>query len=150
MPATGRREYTVAKYGSADVVIEIDGADGGALVNISQHVQEINDISVERLMEDESQTFGDAWFEALQTGIRRMQPIEISGYYDDTAITGPDAILNVAAITHAVTRTFAVTYGSTKKTTVEVWIAKYVRKPTRGKLTRYSATLTPTGAPVEV
>ena len=138
----------MAKYGSSSVVIQFDASDGGALQNMSQHVQSINGVSVEKLTE-ESHTFGDAWFEALQTGISRLSTIVLEGLYDDTATTGPDAIFNIAAIVHAATRTLEVTYGGTKKTTVETWIQKYERMPARGALTRFRVTLQPTGAPTE-
>ena len=135
----------MAKYGSSSVVIEFDGADGGALTDMSQHVQSINGTKISKLTE-ESHTFGDAWFEALQTGIKRMENIVLEGLYDDTATTGPDAVWNIAAITHAVTRTFKITYGGTKTTSVETWILSYERMPVRGALTRFRVELQPTGA----
>ena len=138
----------MAKYGQADADIKIDISDGGALTSIKAYVDTINGVKVFKPTE-QSDTFGDSWEEALQTGIRRLDPIEIEGFYDDTASTGPDAVLNVAAVTHAATRTLEVTYGSTKKSTVEVWITSYERLFSRGRLTRYKAVLQPTGSVTE-
>lgn len=138
----------MAKYGSNSVVIKLDSTDGGSLVDISQYVLGINGVSIEKLVE-ESHTFGDAWFEALQTGLSKMDDVELDLFYDDTASTGPDAILNIGTITHAATRTLEITYGSTKKSTVETWITKYQRLPKRGELTKAKATLKPTGSVTE-
>lgn len=138
----------MAKYGSSSIVIEIDNTDGGSLTDISQYIQEFDGVEIERLMEEESHSFGDAWFEALQVGMRAVKPITLGGFYDDTASTGPDAIF-VTSATHAATRTFKVTWGGTKTTTVEVWITNYKRMPKRNELTKFEAVLLPTGAVTE-
>lgn len=137
----------MAKYSSADVVVKVDGSDGGALVNITQYVDSINGVKINRPTQD-SHTFGDAWVEKLLTGIRSADDLTLEGFYDDTATTGPDAIFNPA--THTQTRTVEITWGGTKTTTFEAWIVSYERKPTRGELTRFSVTLQPTGAVTDV
>lgn len=135
----------MAKYSSKDLIVEIDPTDAGALQDISQHVRSINGVETEYILE-ESHSFGDTWFEMLQTGLRKMNPVEIGGIYDDTASTAPNAIFNG---THAVTRTLKITWGGTKTTTVEVWIQKYTRSPELGGFTKYSVTLQPTGSVTE-
>jgi len=139
----------VAKYASPSVTIEIDNA-GGSLVDISQHVLEMNGIEIETLLE-EGQTFGDSWFESFAVGIRKLADISLSGFYDDTATTGPDALLNaVFTAPTTSTRTFKLTYGGGKSTAVEVVIFKYSRTPVRNGMTRYTVMLRPTGAVTEV
>lgn len=138
----------MANYGSNSLTFKIDLADAGSLVNISNFVRSINGFEVERLL-TESTAFGDSWVEHLQTGLRRGNDVEIGGYYDDTAAaSGPEG-LNIAAVTHAVTRTVEITWGGTKTSTFEVWIQKYSRKPSVGNLTEWSATLRPSGAVTE-
>lgn len=138
----------MANYGSNSLTIKIDLADAGSLVNISNFVRTFNGFEVERLL-TESQAFGDSWFESLQVGLRRVGDITIGGFYDDTAAaSGPEG-LNIAAVTHAVTRTLEITWGSTKTSTVEVWIQKYTRKATVGNLTEWEAVLRPSGAVTE-
>lgn len=138
----------MANYGSNSLTIEIDLADGGALVNISNFVRSINAFESEKLL-TESHAFGDAWFESLQVGLRRAGDITIGGYYDDTAAaSGPEG-LNIGAVTHAVTRTFKLTWGGTKTSTMEVWILKYARKGQVGALTEWEATLRVSGAVTE-
>lgn len=133
----------MAKYSSKDVTVEVDNASD-TLVDLSQYVDSISGIDLEALTQ-ESHGMGDTWEETLPVGVKRMGDITIEGFYDDTATTGPDVILNAIGDT----RTVAVTYGSTKKTTVEAVITTYKRTPSRGELTRFSCTLKPTGAPTE-
>lgn len=133
----------MSKYGSDDVVIEVDNS-GGTLVNLSQYIDTINEINISAMIQ-ESHAFGDSWVEQLYTGVKMTAPITIEGFYDDTSSTGPDVVLNSLGDT----RTFKITYGSTKTTSVEAVITSYVRRPVRGELTRFTCTLTPTGAVTE-
>lgn len=133
----------MAKYGSDDVVIEVDNS-GGTLVDLSQYIDTINEINISAMLQ-ESHAFGDSWVEHLYTGVKMTAPITIEGFYDDTSTTGPNAVLNSLGDT----RTFKITYGSTKTTSVEAVITSYVRRPVRGELTRFTCTLTPTGAVTE-
>lgn len=133
----------MAKYAASNIVIEVDNS-GGSLVDMSQHVQEINGIDIEAVTE-ESHTFGDSWVEHLFASLKRTADIVLTGMYDDAATTGPNVIFNSLGDT----RTFKITYGSTKTTSVEAIITKYTRMPSRGALTKYSVTLRPTGAVTE-
>ena len=135
----------MAKYGSDDFVFKIDVSDAGALQDMSQYVDTIGGFKITRLTQ-ESHTAGDSWVEHLWSGVRRGEDFTVEGFYDDTASTGPDAVFNG---THAETRTVEMTYGSTKKSTFEAWIVDYERLFTRGELTRYRATIRPSGAVTE-
>jgi hypothetical protein len=138
----------MAKYGSSSIVVAFDDS-GGSPQTMTQYVTEINEVSVESLME-ESHSFGDSWFEALPVGIRKMEPITLSGWFDDTSTTGPDAIFNAPAATVATsTRTLTITWGGTKTTSVECYIKKYTRQATRNQLTKYTVELQPTGTVTE-
>lgn len=134
----------MAKYGSDDLKIEVDNS-AGSLVDLSQYVTEIDVMDVEALLE-ESHTFGDSWGENLFTGLKKANPVTLSGFYDDTATTGPDVILNSLGDT----RTLKITWGGTKTSSVEAIITNYRRTPTRGEHTKFEAVLTPTGVVTEV
>lgn len=138
----------MAKYGSNSVTVNVDNS-GGTPVDMTQHTLEINDVEIEAILE-ESYSFGDAWFESLAVGVRKMSPIVMSGFYDDTASSGPDAMYGTTASGPAqTTRTWQVIYGAAKSTSVETLIHKYGRKLGRGALHRYSVTLQPTGTVTE-
>jgi hypothetical protein len=135
----------MAQYGSDQVVVKIDVTDGGALTDITQFVQTINGIDIEKILEV-SHTFGDAWEESTPVGVSKMAPVVLGGIYDDGANVSAAFFTNA----HTQTRTLEITYGSTKKTTVEVWINKRKRMPARNALTRYEVTLQPSGAATDV
>jgi len=138
----------MAKYGPASITIEYDNS-GGTPVDISQHVLSINDIDVESLME-ETHTFGDSWEEYLGIGVGRVAPIEITGLFDDTASTGPDALFKRANPEgpSSTAKTLEITWG-TNSTAVETWVASYRRTADRTGLTKYTVRRQPTGAVTE-
>jgi hypothetical protein len=138
----------MAKYGSNSLSVSLDNS-GGTPVAMTAYITAINAVTVEALLE-ESHSFGDSWFESLATGMRRMSPVEISGIYDDTSSTGPDAVFNSPASAPSTsTRTLLITWGGSKTTSVETVITSFTRGATRNELTSYSVTLTPTGTVTE-
>lgn len=134
----------MANYSSKDIVIEVDNTSGGSLQNMSQYTREINGVKIAAILQ-ESHSFGDTWFETLSTGIKKMEDITVRGFYDDTATTGP----NASYISIGETRTFKVTWGSTKTTSVETVILSYERLAKVGELTMYEAIFRPTGTVTE-
>lgn len=138
----------MANYGPSSIIVQVDDS-AGVLRVMTPYILSINDISIEAVME-ETQSFGDAWRESLAVGVRFMGDIVLGGLFDDAASTGPDAIfIGVATGPTVATRTFSIAYGGTKTTSVETLIQKYVRKPDRNALTKFEATLRPTGAVTE-
>lgn len=137
----------MANYGSPSVIIQFDNT-AGSLVTITQYVTEIGGIKVHADTED-GHTFGDSYAEALDTGFRRMDPIAVKGFFDDTATGGPDFLFWNAGASIGNTRSLKVTYGGTKTTTVETIIQEYTRLPLLEKLNKYEAVLLPTGVPTE-
>ena len=130
----------MAKYSSKDLTITYGGTD------MTQHVRSINGVDIEAILE-ESHSFGDTWFESLSTGMKRMNPIELGGLYDDTATTGPDAKFGPTAL--GTSASLVITWGGTKTTTVTAFVAKYSRGAQLGALTNYSVTLQPSGTVTE-
>jgi hypothetical protein len=133
----------MAKYGPNDISIDVDNT-GGTPVTMDAYIDDWAGADVEAILE-ESHTFNDAWVEQLYSGIQRMSPITMSGFYDDTATTGPDAIFNALGET----RTVTITWGGSKTTATEAIISAYNRTPGRNASTRFTVTLTPTGTVTE-
>ncbi len=139
----------MANYGPADITVNYDNS-GGTPVDISAHVLTINDVDVENITE-EVRPFGVAWDTHKAIGVGRMPVIELGGVFDDTASTGPDALFadRVPEGPATASRTLAVTWGSTKITTVETILLTYRRTADKNGLTRWLARLQPTGAVTE-
>lgn len=139
----------MAKYAAKDIIIEYDNA-GGTLVDITQYILELSSIDVEFVFE-ESHSFGDQYVEALAVGLRRMQDVTLSGFYDDAASPAPDALFqgNIPTGPASATKTLKITFGGTKTVSVETHLAKYRRMPKRGEVTKFEVTLKPTGTITE-
>ena len=133
----------MAKYGSSNLTITVEDSLGAAQ-DLSNYIDTINDVNIEALTQ-ESTAFGDSWVENLATGVKKGNPVTVEGFYDDTALTGPDAVL----IGIGDTREVVITWGGAKTTTFDAIIQNYTRRPTRNELTRFSCTLLPTGAVAE-
>ena len=134
----------------AGIKVEYDNL-GGTPVDISQFVLSINEISVESAFE-EVHSFGDQWEEWLPVGIGKSAQIELGGLYDDSG-GGPDDVFadrvpEVPGVT--TTRTLTITWVGSKTTSFETYLVAYKRTPDRSALTKWSATLQPTGAFTEV
>jgi hypothetical protein len=100
-------------------------ADGGALSSgFTQYVNKIGPFATKRPSKDS--TAFNATVESFLRGIvLRHEPITIEGMYDDTATTGPDAVLDINKITHAATRSVVMTLAAGKTVSGEVWIEEY-------------------------
>jgi hypothetical protein len=129
----------MTKYGSPDLSITVEDSLAAAQ-DLSAYIDTINELNLEALLQ-ESTAFGDDWVKNLFTGVKRGNPLTVEGFYDDTASTGPDAVLNALGDTREV----VITWGGSKTSTFDAIITNYSRKPVRGELTRFSCTLTPTG-----
>jgi len=129
------------KHNSSESTIEIDKADGGVLTTgFTQYVTKIGPFSAKRPSKDV--TAFNATSETFLRGIiLRHEPVTIEGLYDDTATDGPDAVLDINKITHAVTRSCVITLASGKTITGEVWIEEYNVTQEFDEYHLYSATL---------
>ncbi len=131
----------MTKYGSPSIVIEVDGTDdtGADMHDLSEYIDTINELNIEA-MAQEGHGFGEDWVKQLFTGVKRGQPVTVEGFYDDES-DGPDEVLNAPGDT----RTVKLTWGGGKYSTFAGFISNYVRRPVRNELTRFTATLSPSG-----
>ncbi len=130
----------MSKYGSPDVKIEVDNSSG-ALVDLSAYIDEDIALDIGATLE-ELLAFGATWGSQLSTGVKVASEITLGGMFDDTATTGPHVILNAVGATRSV----KVTWGGSNTSNFEAVISKYSIKASKGAMTRFEATLVPTGA----
>ena len=133
----------MAKYGSNSVLISFDGDD------ISAHILSINGVKIMSMFESDSHGFNKSWAETLATGLKRVEPIEVEGFYDDAANAPHAQFKDTTAGPATGTKPLLFTWGGGKTTSIPVFIESYERLPSRGQLTRYKARLMPTGAVTE-
>lgn len=135
------------KHGSPEITISCDDAQGGTLRAITPYVTQIGAFKITALTQVVT-AFGDTWVRNSPTGLRRAEPIVITGFFDDTAVVGPHVVFltpdtTIYDGTTATSRTFAVVVGNAKTYTVEVILTDYAPMPKNGNLTEYTATLMP-------
>lgn len=134
----------MATYGFDDLEVEIDATVGGALTSLKAYVTEVSGLEIEAVLED-GHTVGDSWAESVFTGLKKANSFTLKGFYDDTATTGPDAML----VGIGDVRSFKFTWGGAKTSAFEALIAKYSRLPAKGELTKFEVELQPSGAVTE-
>jgi hypothetical protein len=131
------------KHGSAEVTFTLDDAPGGTGRAIQHHITGSIAVAIASAME-EATAFGDSWTWKLPAGVRSLKDIPIGGFFDDTANTGPHAVLSSPDYSPTGTpRNLVVVYGNSKTATTTVWVQDYEVTGTVGKLSTYKATLTP-------
>jgi hypothetical protein len=137
------------KHSSSEWIVSYDTSPGGSLTAITNHVITIGGLEIESIQQL-THALGDSWEESTPTGIRRVPPIEITGFFDDTATTGPHTVMRVTdddVDPNGSTRTFTAVVSNTTKTfSGETRLTKYKVLGKNGNLTEFAATIQPTGA----
>ncbi len=139
-----------AKYGFNTAKLQITSVSTTTTFNdISNYIDTISGLDLEAMVQD-SHAMGDSWTESLFTGTKKFNTFTIEGFYDDTAATGPHALFGAPNALGA-ERVIKFSPDGTAPGTAnaiksDVIIQKYMVKPTRNDLTRFTLTLVPTGA----
>jgi hypothetical protein len=126
---------------------DIDRSEGGALLSIRAYITEIDGLPGGTKLNDV--TAIGATSESTHPSIQSAS-ISLSGNWDDTATTGPDAILGVVfAAPQSQTLTFEYGPEGLDSTDIkysgECWIEDYKAKSSVGNQVTWSATLRVTG-----
>ena len=124
----------MTKYSSKDLTMTIGSTP------MQAHILDDVTLAVE-VTTEEATAFGDDWEKHISTGIKRADPITVGGFYDTTATTGPDAVLNDVGSELEV----IITWGGSKTSTVTCIVQKYERLAKVNEMQKYVSTLLPTG-----
>lgn len=139
------------RYGSSAVTITLDDAPNGTPRIITGFVMELCGAKIVVDRED-SNGFGEAWALHCASGIRRVEPIPVSGHFNTSGgATAPHTVFmpgSADADPNAGTRTLVLVFGDGKTFTVECLLSEYEVAAENNKLTTFNALLTPTGAGV--
>lgn len=136
------------KHGSAEWTISCDDAQGGTLRAITPYVTSIGGVKITALTQVTT-AFGDTWVRNSPTGLKKVEPLQIGGFFDDTATVGPHVVFLTPDTTlydgtTATSRTLTLVVANTPKTfTVEVILTAYNVLGKNGNLTEYQADLLP-------
>ncbi len=134
----------MATFGFPALKIELDDNTGAAFQDISAYVTTINGYTPEQILEDISAA-GDDDERWAVVGFNRLEPIVLTGPYDNTA----DGLWDVTRDTLATARRIKFTFdmpGAADTKQVATFIRSSSYKPERAKLHAVEVTLQPTGA----
>lgn len=115
----------------------------GTWNDMSALIDEISGVKKEALLAL-THGFSASYEQSSPVGVFKIDPITISGFYNDVASTGPHALFGDANVgTERVAKVYVATNESVK---FDVIVQSYERMPKRNELTRFTVVLQPTGA----
>ena len=133
------------KYGAASVTVTYDDGPGGTGRIITGHVLTMSGVKITSALQP-SHAFGDAWEEHTPSGLAKMEPMTLTGYWDTTATTGPHVVFIAPDDSpQDATRTLVVVFGDSKTMTVETYLVSFEVTGKNGALTEFTAVIQPTG-----
>ena len=140
---------STGKHGSAEWTITYDDAQGGTARAVTPYVQTISGLKITSAMQIIT-AFGDSWEKSSPTGVKKVDPVTIHGFFDDTATVGPHVVFLTPDTTAydgttSTSRTLVVVVSNSSKTfTVETLLMSYSVLGKTGNLTEYEAVIQPT------
>lgn len=140
---------SVGKQGSAQVTITFDDINGTPR-SIGNGVLTISGVKITAAMQL-THAFGDAWEESSPTGMRKLDPITMTGFFDDTPTTGTHVVMQVRdgdVDPNGNSRTLTIVFGPNSGDTAagETRLVSYEALGKNGNLTDFQAVVQPTGA----
>ena len=131
----------VGKHGSSEITVTYDDGPGGTPRAITGFILTLGGVKITSKMQA-STAFGDVTSKKLPTGLTDLADIPITGFWDDTTVTGPHVVLGVPDTSpQAATRTLAIVFGNAKTWTSEGYLVDYEVTGKVGALTEFKATL---------
>jgi len=132
------------KHGSSEITITLDDSGGTPRV-LTNYILTMGALKITAETQV-STAYGDSWQEVLPTGMNKVDNITLTGFFDDTATSGPHAVMNTPdSSPQATSRTLSVVIGNSKTWTVECFVTEYSVIGKVGNLTEFSTVLIATG-----
>jgi hypothetical protein len=129
------------KHGSSEVTITYDDGPGGTPRVITAFILTMGAVKLSSQF-DPSTPYGATVMSKLPTGVTEIPDIDLEGFWDDTATTGPHTVFLVPDTSpQAATRTLAIVFGNAKTWTSEGYLMEYEVLAQAGHLTRFKAKL---------
>ena len=134
------------KYGSQSITVTYDDSPGGSGVAVTNHVLTMSGVKIVSAMQL-SHAFGDSAEETTPSGMTKVEPLTLTGFWDTTATTGPHVVfLTPDDGPQVATRTLVIVFGDSKTFTAETRLVSYSVLGKVGALTEFEAVIQVTGA----
>lgn len=133
------------KYGSQSITVSYDDGPGGSLQAVTNHVLTMSGVKITSAQQL-SHAFGDSAEETTPSGMTKIDPITMTGFWDTTPSTGPHAVFGTPDDSpQDATRTLVLVFGDGKTFTVETRLVSYEVIGKNGALTEFAAVIQATG-----
>jgi len=127
------------KHGSSEITISYDDGPGGTLRLITSYVLTMGGIKITSNMQA-STAYGDTIEKKLPTGVSKIDPVQIHGFWDDTVTLGPHIVfLTPDTSPQASTRSLVIVFGNSKTWSSEGYLESYEVLGKTGALTEFTA-----------
>jgi hypothetical protein len=128
------------KHGSSEITISYDNA-AGLPQTMTCAVLTIGPVKI-TANQQVSTTFCDTIVKMLPTGMSKIDPIKITGFFDDTPTTGSHYVFGTPDTSpQAPTRTLTLGFGNGRTWTSEGYLTSYSVNANQGNLTGFEADL---------
>jgi hypothetical protein len=128
------------KHGSSEITISYDDA-AGAPVTVTCGVLTMGPVKV-TANQQVATSFCDTVAKMLPTGMSKIDPIKLTGFFDDTPATGAHHVFGTPDTSPtASTRTLTIDFGNGQTWTSEGYLTSYAVIANQGNLTGYEADL---------
>ena len=132
------------KHSSSEITITVDDGAGSPQA-ITSYVMTMGAMKITAGMTPTT-AFGVAWETHLPTGLKKVEPFSLSGFWDDTATTSPHVVLVAPDSTPSTaSRTVTIVFGNSKTFAGEAFLTGYSVIGKAGNLTEFAADFQPTG-----
>lgn len=133
------------KHASSEITVTYDDGPNGTGRAVTNYILTMSGAKITSNMQA-SHALGDSWEEVLPSGMAKGDPITLTGFWDDTATTGPHVVFIAPDDgPQDATRTLVIVFGNSKTLTMETYLESYAVIARNGQLTEFEAVIRPTG-----
>lgn len=136
----------MATYNSTNIKFEYDVTSGGALADYTADVDKIGNQPIKNNMK-ENTPFGTAYPTKSPTGLIVWPPFDVEGEFNDDAAKA--CMILRGARADKTLRTVKLTFGGTKTISSECYISAFEVIPQVDAVSRFKATIDPSGTVTE-
>lgn len=133
----------LGKHSSSEVTFTLTDAQGGTNRILTGFLLTMGPVKISSILQ-KSTAYGDAWEKLLPTGIQKLDPITITGFWDDSATPSPHTVLlSPDILPNSAARALIITFstGTVRTFTTTCWLESYAVIGKTGNLTEFAAVL---------
>ncbi len=140
----------LGKHSSSEVTFTLTDAQGGTNRILTGFLLTMGPAKISSILQ-KSTAYGDTWEKLLPSGLQKVDPITITGFWDDSATPSPHTVLiSPDILPNSAARSLVITFstGTIRTFTTTCWLESYAVIGKTALLTEFAAVLVCTGSGV--